>query len=86
MALSNIVFTRKEYNLIAENRGIKESQKMSIEELLNTLGRDDSKRKVISNHKKLSKLNLKKIAEKQNISKNEVGIAEKLQNKSIDEL
>ena len=86
MTLSNIVFTRKEYNLIAENRGIKESQKMSIEELLNTLSRDDSKRKVISNHKKLSKLNLKKIAEKQNISKNEVGIAEKLQNKSIDEL
>ena len=79
MTLSNIVFTRKEYNLIAENRGIKESQKMSIEELLNTLSRDDSKRKVISNNKKLSKLNLKKIAEKQNISKNEICIAENLQ-------
>ena len=59
---------------------------MSTEELLKTLTRYDSKRKVISNFRKLSKLNLKKIAEKQNISKNEVGIAEKLQNKSIDEL
>ena len=37
MTLSNIVLTRKEYNLIAKNRGIKEPQKMSTEELLNTL-------------------------------------------------
>ena len=86
MTLSNIVFTGKEHHLIAKNRGIKKPQKMSTEELLNTLTRYDSKRKVISNLRKLSKLNLKKIAEKQNISKNEVGIAEKLQNKSIDEL
>ena len=37
MTLSNIVLTRKEYDLIAKNRGIKEPQKMSTEELLNTL-------------------------------------------------
>ena len=86
MTLSNIVFTRKEYNLIAENRGIKEPQKMSTEELLNTLRRYDSKRKVISNRIKLSKMKLEKIAKKQNISKNELRKAKKLQNKSIDEL
>ena len=37
MTLSNIVLTRKEYDPIAKNRGIKEPQKMSTEELLNTL-------------------------------------------------
>ena len=37
MTLSNIVLTRKEYDLIAKNRGIKEPQKMSTEQLLNTL-------------------------------------------------
>ena len=42
MTLSNIVLTRKEYNLIAKNIGIKEPQKMSTEELLNTLSRYDS--------------------------------------------
>ena len=31
-----IKFTRKEYNLIAKNRGIKEPQNMSTEELLDT--------------------------------------------------
>ena len=34
---------------------------MSTEELLNTLSRYDKKRKVISNRKKLTKLNLKKL-------------------------
>ena len=81
-----IEFTRKEYDLIAKNRGIKEPQNMSTEELLNTLSRYDSKRKVKSNHRKLLKIKLEKIAKIQNISKNELSKAEKLQNKSIDEL
>ena len=37
MALKIIAFTRKEYDLIARNRGIKEPRKMSTEELLNAL-------------------------------------------------
>ena len=81
-----IEFTRKEYDLIARSRGIKEPQKMSTEELLNTLSRYDSKRKVKSNRRKLLKIKLEKIAKIQNISKNELNKAEKLQNKSIDEL
>ena len=55
MTLKNIVFTRKEYNLIAKNRGIKEPQKMSTEELLDTLSRYNSKLKVKSNRRKLLK-------------------------------
>ena len=81
-----IEFTRKEYDLIAKNRGIKEPQNMSTEELLNTLSRYDSKRKVKSNRRKLLKIKLEKIAKIQNISKNELSKAEKLQNKSLDEL
>ena len=80
-----IEFTRKEYDLIAKNRGIKEPQNMSTKELLNTLSRYDSKRKVKSNRRKLLKIKLEKIAKIQNISKNELNKAEKLQNKSIDE-
>ena len=86
MTLKSIVFTRKEYNLIAKNRGIKEPQKMSTEELLDTLSRHNSKRKVKSNRRKSLKIKLEKIAKKQNISKNELRKAEKLQDKSIDEL
>ena len=59
---------------------------MSTKELLNTLSRYDSKRKVKNNSKKLSKIKLEKIAKIQNISENELRKAEKLQNKSIDEL
>ena len=79
-----VTITRKEYDLLAKNRGIKEPQNMSTEELLNTLSRYDSRRKVKSNHRKLSKINLKKIAKIQNIPENELRKAEKLQNKSID--
>ena len=86
MTLKSIVFTRKEYNLIAKNRGIKEPQKMSTGELLATLYRYDTKSEVKINCRKLNKINLKKIAKKQNISRNELRKAEKLQNKSIDEL
>ena len=86
MTFSNVVFTRKEYDIIARSRGIKEPQKMSTEELLNALSRYDSKRKVETNRRKLLKMKLEKIAKKQNISRNELRKVEKLQDKSIDEL
>ena len=86
MTSKNLTLTRKEYNLIAKSRGIKEPQKMSTEELLDTLSRYDSKRKSESNPRKLNKINLKKITKKQNIWRNELRKAEKLQNKSRDEL
>ena len=79
-----ITLTRKKYDLIAKNRGIKEPQKMSTEELLNTLYRYDIKREVKSNRRKLNKINLKKIAKKRNISRDLLRKAEKLQNKSIE--
>ena len=44
-----VMLTRKEYDLIAKSRGIKEPQKMSTEELLNTLYRYDIKRELKSN-------------------------------------
>ena len=59
---------------------------MSTEDLLHTLSRYDSKRKVKSNHRKLLKIKLEEIAKTQNISKNELSRTEKLQNKSIDKL
>ena len=74
MTSKNIELTRKEYNLIAKNRGIQELQNMSTEELLNTLSRYDSKRNVESNRRKLSKIKLEKIAKLQNISKNELKV------------
>ena len=55
MTSENIKLTRKEYNLIAKNSGIQESQNMSTAELLNTLSRYDSKRKVKINRRKLLK-------------------------------
>ena len=67
MTLKNIVFTRKEYDIIAKNRGIKESQKMSTEKLVDNLSRYDSKRKGKINRRKLLKIKLEKIAKKQNI-------------------
>ena len=81
MAPKNIELTREEYNLIAKNRGIQEPQNMSTEELLNTLSRYDSRHKVKNNHKKLSEIKLEKMAKMQNISKNELNKAEKLQKK-----
>ena len=83
---SKIEFTRKELNFIAKKRGIKEPQNISTKELLNTLTRYDSKRKVKNNSKKLSKIKPEKIAKIQNISQNDLSKAEKLQDKSIDEL
>ena len=86
MSSKIIELTRKEYNLFAKNRGIKEPQNMSTEKLLNALSRYDNKRKVQNNHKKLLKIKLEKIAKIQNISEDELRKAEKLQNKSINEL
>ena len=83
---SKIEFTRKEYNLIAKNRGIKEPEKMSTKELLDTHNRYDAKRKVNSYRRKILKMGLEKIAKIQNISENELRKAENLQSKSIDEL
>ena len=59
---------------------------MSTKDLLNTLIRYDSRRKVKNNRKKLLKIKLEKVDKIQNISKNELGKAERLQNKSLDEL
>ena len=41
-----VELTRKEYNIIAKNRGITEPQKISTKELIDTLSRYDSRRKV----------------------------------------
>ena len=76
-----VEFTRKEYNIIAKNRGIKEPQSMSTQELTNTLTKYDSRCKVKNNCKKLSKIGLGKIVKKMN--QNQV---KKLQRKSTDEL
>ena len=86
MAPKNIELTREEYNLITKNRGFIEPQKMSTQELLNTLSRYDSRRKVKSNRRKLLEVKLEKIAKIQNISKNELNKVKNLQKKSIDEL
>ena len=59
---------------------------MSTKGLLDTLSRYDSRRKVKSNRRKLLKMKLEKIANLDNISKINLSRAEKLQNKSIDEL
>ena len=59
---------------------------MSTRELINTLSRYDSRRKVKNIHKTLSGMGLEKIAKIQNILKNELNQAKKLQIKSIDEL
>ena len=83
---SKIDLTKKELNLIAKNRGIKKRQDMSTEELIDTLSRYDTKCKVNSNRRKIFKMGLEKIVNIQNISKKDLSMVEKLQNKSIDEL
>ena len=72
MTSKNIELLRKEYNLIAKNRGIQGPQNISTKKLLNTLSRYDSRRKLKSNRKKLLKIKLEKIARTQNISKNDL--------------
>ena len=75
-----IKFTKKEYDIIANHRGIIEPQNESTQELINTPSRYDSRRKVQTNRKELSTLRQEKIAKIQDISKNEV------LKKSIDEV
>ena len=75
-----VELTRKEYNIIAKNRGIIEPQNISTKELLNIPSRYDIRHKVKSTHRKLLKIILEKNAKIQNISKNELNKAEKLQN------
>ena len=67
MTAKNIAITRKEYHIIAQSRGIQRPQNMSTEELLNTLSRYDTRRKVKSIRRKLQRLGLEKIAKIQNI-------------------
>ena len=85
---SKIKFTRKELNLVAKDRGIKNPQNMSTEELLDALIKYDSEHEVKNNRKKLEKMDLKKLLKYktfQKISKNYLSMAKQLQNKSIDE-
>ena len=85
---SKIKFTRKELNLAAKDRGIKNPQNMSTEELLDALIKYDSEHEVKNNRKKLEKMDLKKLLKYkifQKISKNYLSMAKQLQNKSIDE-
>ena len=56
-----IMLTRKEYDLIAKNRGIKEPKKISTEEILNTLYRYDIKHEAKIDCRKLNKTNLKNL-------------------------
>ena len=56
-----VELTRKEYNIIAKNRGIIEPQKMSTKELIDTLSRYDSRRKVKNIRNKVLKIELKKM-------------------------
>ena len=67
-----VELTRKEFIIIAKNRGIIEPQNMTTHKLINTLTGHDSRRKVKNNRKKLLKIGLKKITKIQNISKNEL--------------
>ena len=69
---------KSENNIITENRG--------IIQLLNALSRYYSGRKAKNTRKKLLGIGLEKLAKIENISKNELNQAEKLQRKSIDEL
>ena len=66
-----VELTREENDIIAEHQ-----------ELINTLNRYDSTRKV----KELSKIGLKKVAKKQNILENELNRAKNCKKKTIDEL
>ena len=52
--------TRKEYNIIVKSWGFIEPQNMSTLELINTLGRYNSRRKVKNNQKKLFKNTIRK--------------------------
>ena len=62
-----VEFTRKEYDIIGKRRGIIEPQKITTQELINTLNRYDSRRKVKSIRRKITKNRLGKTAKIQGI-------------------
>ena len=72
-----VELNRKEYIFIAKNGVIIEAQNMTTQELIDTLFRYVSRRKVKNNRKKLLKIELEKIAKIQNISKNELNQSKK---------
>ena len=55
-----VEFTRKEFNIIAKNRGIQNPEDMSFEDFINAFSRYNVKHKVESICKKLQRLGLKK--------------------------
>ena len=61
---------QKRVRYYRKSKGIQRPQDISTEELLNTLSRYDSKRKVKSIRRKLTRIGLEKISKIQNISKN----------------
>ena len=60
--------TKKELNLTAKNKGIKEPQKMSTKDLTDAISRYDSKRSSYSAHRKFNKLRLNKLNDLQKIA------------------
>ena len=73
---------RKDYDIIAKNRGIKEPHKMSTKDLINALNalyRQNIKRKSFSIRRKFRKLGLNKYIKKQNVSESDFYKVTKLQ-------
>ena len=75
-----INLTKYELNLIAGNRGIKNYQNMTRDELLNTMAESE---RIIKN---LSQNGIKKIARMESLSQNELKQIVKMQDLSQDEL
>ena len=75
-----INLTKYELNLIAGNRGIKNYQNMTRDELLNTMAESE---RIIKN---LSQNGIKKIARMESLSQNELQQIVKMQDLSQDEL
>ena len=78
---------RKDYDIIAKNRGIKEPHKMSTKDLINALNalyRQNIKRKSYSIRKKFRKFGLNRYIKKQNVSESDFYKATKLQKLWLD--
>ena len=81
MSLPEYNPTRKRIQSYCKKQRYQRTRKMSTKELLDTLSRYDTKRKVYSNRRKILKTGLEKIAKIQNISGNELPKTENLQSK-----
>ena len=81
-----ISVARKEYNKYAEKRGIKKPHKMSIDDLRKAVYRQDIKRKSYRIRRKFKRLGLSNLVKKQNVLESDFHKAERLHNKSIDDL